>query len=199
MQRAARKVAEETSRLRSLLARHGVSREEVDFYLGSFDEASTPNSVAIVGTPTRRQGGTLEKVLNSTFGAGSSSCRAQHAGHDSYGDYNNKDHPFVQEQKNTSTTQQPETERLQLLRTAESRPSSSGSSENYNDTPRNCGSDDTVYASPIAEQTECPNTHNCFCAPATSIRDRPLDTIMEISCEAAAAIIAEMREMAIRM
>jgi DNA polymerase II large subunit len=33
MQRAARKVAQENMRLRSLLARHGVSQEEVEIYL----------------------------------------------------------------------------------------------------------------------------------------------------------------------
>ncbi|KAJ4989597.1 hypothetical protein SVAN01_04974 [Stagonosporopsis vannaccii] len=193
IQRAARKVAEENSRLRSLLARHSVSREEADSYLGSFAGASTPYLVATLGAPIHRRGGASERVLNPTFGAGSSSCHAQHAGHDSYGDYNNKDHPFVQEQKSTPTTQQPETEGLQPLRLEELRPSSSRSSENYNDTPRNCRADNTVYASPIAEQTECPNTHNCFCAPATGSRDRLVNTNLEISCKAAAAIIAEMR------
>lgn len=38
MQRAARKVAQENERLRMLLARHGIAKEEVDSFLGSFEQ-----------------------------------------------------------------------------------------------------------------------------------------------------------------
>jgi hypothetical protein len=51
MQRAARKVAEENSRLRSLLVSHGVAHEEVEAYLRSFDVASAQNHPSF-GTPT---------------------------------------------------------------------------------------------------------------------------------------------------
>jgi hypothetical protein len=43
MQRAARKVADENARLRSLLSSRGVAHEEVEAYLRSFDTASAPN------------------------------------------------------------------------------------------------------------------------------------------------------------
>ncbi|KAH6843932.1 hypothetical protein B0T12DRAFT_457997 [Alternaria alternata] len=43
MQRAARKVADENARLRSLLSSRGVAHEEIEAYLRSFDAASTPN------------------------------------------------------------------------------------------------------------------------------------------------------------
>jgi hypothetical protein len=51
MQRAARKVAEENTRLRSLLASHGVAHEEVEAYLRSFDVASVQHHTSF-GTPT---------------------------------------------------------------------------------------------------------------------------------------------------
>ena len=59
MQRVARRVNQENMRLRSLLARHGVSTEEVDLYLRSFDgtslmtlnSASTTTSTAIIAHP----------------------------------------------------------------------------------------------------------------------------------------------------
>jgi hypothetical protein len=51
MQRAARVVAIENSRLRSLLARHGVSAEEVDAYLKSFGDDASRDSSATPITP----------------------------------------------------------------------------------------------------------------------------------------------------
>jgi hypothetical protein len=46
MQRAARKVADENARLRSLLANRGVAHEEVEAYLRSFDATNAPNHSA---------------------------------------------------------------------------------------------------------------------------------------------------------
>lgn len=56
MQRAARKVAEENARLKSLLASRGVSHEEVDAYLRSFDAASapSPSAAALYAQPAMR-------------------------------------------------------------------------------------------------------------------------------------------------
>jgi hypothetical protein len=56
MQRAARKVAEENVRLKNLLASRGVSHEEVDAYLKSFDTAiaPSPSAAAHYAQPTLR-------------------------------------------------------------------------------------------------------------------------------------------------
>ena len=56
MQRAARKVAEENARLKSLLASRGVSHDEVDAYLRSFDAPSAPSlsAAALYAQPAMR-------------------------------------------------------------------------------------------------------------------------------------------------
>jgi hypothetical protein len=45
----------------------------------------------------------------------------------------------------------------------------------------------------VEEDVDCPSTSSCFCPPTTTVTERPLDTGLLISCEAAATIIAEMR------
>ncbi|KAF2176864.1 hypothetical protein K469DRAFT_742759 [Zopfia rhizophila CBS 207.26] len=52
MQQAARRVAQENERLRSLLALHGVLREEVDSYLRSFDESGAANCPQVTSMKT---------------------------------------------------------------------------------------------------------------------------------------------------
>ncbi|UPX20747.1 uncharacterized protein EKO05_0010968 [Ascochyta rabiei] len=56
MQRAARKVAQENERLRTLLARHGISRDEVDLFLRSCEQtessAEPETPVSLVRSPT---------------------------------------------------------------------------------------------------------------------------------------------------
>ncbi|KAF2438290.1 hypothetical protein P171DRAFT_336228, partial [Karstenula rhodostoma CBS 690.94] len=44
MQRAARKVAQDNMRLRALLVRHGVSNEQIEYFLRSPEESSTPDA-----------------------------------------------------------------------------------------------------------------------------------------------------------
>lgn len=52
MRHAARAVALENSRLRSLLASHGITSDEVEMHLGSFHRHETPTSARAVGTGT---------------------------------------------------------------------------------------------------------------------------------------------------
>ncbi|KAH7120885.1 hypothetical protein B0J11DRAFT_438128, partial [Dendryphion nanum] len=101
MQRAARKVDQENTRLRALLSLHGISHEEVDTYLRSFDEIRDrlDSSTVVANNLLPVQDGVLEV-------------------------------------KNTST---------------------------------------------------------CFCAPTTRVRDQSPNSGLEISCETAATIIADMR------
>ncbi|KAH6866465.1 hypothetical protein BKA58DRAFT_363821 [Alternaria rosae] len=67
MQRAARKVAEENARLKSLLASRGVSHEEVDAYLRSFDAASapSPSAAALFAQPAMRPQASLTPAQSS--------------------------------------------------------------------------------------------------------------------------------------
>ncbi|EAT83278.2 hypothetical protein SNOG_09086 [Parastagonospora nodorum SN15] len=60
MQRAARKVAEENARLRSLLAHHGILQDEVDAFLRSCDEPALPNDASLnTSVPSAQQPGAV--------------------------------------------------------------------------------------------------------------------------------------------
>ena len=49
------------------------------------------------------------------------------------------------------------------------------------------------FASPIVGPPECANTLECFCPPPSAIDQDATNPGLEISCEAAATIIVEMR------
>jgi hypothetical protein len=76
MQRAARKVAQENLRLRSLLAHHGISQEAVDFYLRSFDttQVSSDTSPMPARTPLSYHNVALKTVPVHGLGAAEFSC-----------------------------------------------------------------------------------------------------------------------------
>jgi hypothetical protein len=78
---------------------------------------------------------------------------------------------------------------------------------NYNQRYQNddCNNGLSAYPSPqdantqvfpivhVEEDVDCPNTSSCYCPPTSTVKERPLDTGLLISCETAATIIAEMR------
>ncbi|KAK4243081.1 hypothetical protein C7999DRAFT_36597 [Corynascus novoguineensis] len=65
MRQVARKVALENSRLRSLLASHGVKNEEVDHYLASFDDRASGALLTTTLTPQTVKVGPLPLVSDS--------------------------------------------------------------------------------------------------------------------------------------
>lgn len=168
MQRAARKVAEENARLRSLLASRGVTRDEVDAYLRSFDAAAAPLPTQRV--PEKRQPERMQPTI-------------QPAHQPLAGAVQHQAHP-VDGHTNTPTA-------LPLYEPAVSIAPHEPSYSRPPDGGIHDGSASTF--SMLQGDPDCPNTANCFCAPTPVPQERPMDTGLLISCETAATIIAEMR------
>lgn len=61
------------------------------------------------------------------------------------------------------------------------------------DTQRPRESYDSNFPCPVVEASDCPTSLDCFCAPPPQRDIPPVSAGLEISCETAAAIIAEMR------
>lgn len=192
MQRAARKVAEDNIRLRSLLALHGVLQEEVESYLRVTDEASISEAhlPTFQGSSVTRQCGTPERQLNHVFSPAESSNHTQSR---YLGDgHTNVDSRFAPNQQKRSTARHSEIAEpyATLVRTELSLPKAA---DECNDMQGHSGSNDSIYVCPVTEPSGCPNTPSCFCAPAPTIGFHPVSSGLEISCETAATIIAEMR------
>jgi hypothetical protein len=202
MQRAARKVAEENLRLRSLLASHGVAQEEVEAYLRSFDVASAthPYFDTSYASPTSRQSGTAKVEQDSVRWTEQPHARpltqlsaeAQRFGQ-SYVGAHVIQHMAHHNQEEAVTIQPSHEPGLPIALEASSFPKVADS---YNETEdsHSVHGNRNAQAFPIEEEdADCPNTTSCFCAPTTTIKERPLETGLLISCETAATIIAEMR------
>jgi hypothetical protein len=59
--------------------------------------------------------------------------------------------------------------------------------------PQTWEPDKPPYIQPATEDAECPNTADCFCPPPSAPARQENRSGLEISCEAAATIIAQMR------
>jgi hypothetical protein len=178
MQRAARRVAEENLRLRSLLARYGVLQDEVEFYLQSFNKGEA--SIIDAVTPALHQSKIVAGRLYEAFGTVPSSNRTQCGGQQIVN--SNCVLPAEDRTREISitsrATEPTSTDQNQHMATAASRPA-----ETHYDT-RN-GQE--------IDEFECPDTADCFCPPTLKPHTQPSDSGLEISCERAAAIITEMR------
>jgi hypothetical protein len=178
MQRAARKVAEENLRLRSLLACHGVSQDEVESYLQSFNagEASIIDAV----TPALHQSKIVADHLYEALDAVQSSNRTQCAGQQIVN--SSCILPAEDRTREISTTSRA-TEPTLTDQNQHTATPASGATESHHDTQNGQSTD----------EFECPNTADCFCPPTLKPHTQPSDSGLEISCERAAAIITEMR------
>ncbi|KAF2188561.1 hypothetical protein K469DRAFT_83060 [Zopfia rhizophila CBS 207.26] len=214
MQRAARIVAQENVRLRSLLARHGVSREEVDSYLRSFDEGSTTNDspVTNVRALLSRQSGASERIVpspassavrpSSHSGTENSSTsthagqNSKHDGQDILDERRSVSQSRGQDQEKDSTTQQPESTALHGSPRAATKLTSAicRAADDRSNAHETCGAEDCVHEFPVAEKSDlCPSDSDCFCPHVTTARDELLTSGLETSCETAVRIITEMR------
>lgn len=170
MQRAARKVDQENTRLRALLSLHGISHEEVDTYLRSFDEIRDrlDSSTVVANNLLPVQDGVLEVRVDEAR------IRARYSTH---------------ELERDSTTQRSE----HTEHDSEPIPLLSKRIENYVGAHDGKGVDNGAFAHSVTDNAECRNTSTCFCAPTTRVRDQSPNSGLEISCETAATIIADMR------
>ncbi|KAF2823656.1 MFS general substrate transporter [Ophiobolus disseminans] len=189
MQRAARRVAHENAGLRSLLMRHGVTEGEMSEYLrtyGNFQGSNnTPMHVATI--PKRLHDPSPRELSFPNVEAGQACCRNQ----------------VVECQKFDENTIQhltPDLPPANPIRQAD---------HLYNHRETNVQVDEPcpdvaichgdadenlqIIATAHPEEPECPNTADCFCPPITTTDFRPSRHDLEISCEAAATIIVEMR------
>ncbi|KAF1938244.1 hypothetical protein EJ02DRAFT_425862 [Clathrospora elynae] len=197
MQQAARRVAVENKRLRSLLASHGVAQEEVESYLQSFDEAAASSHYEgiVNGTPAPRQPGPADRITDPMRYAPQPQPQPQpsapfpHARQPPIGSLQHITH----DKEGVEVTAQRSYE-LGLY-TEPGKPAFTRGADDRNGCPDdNAMHDSNAHALPTEEEdTECPNTSSCFCPPATTTRNRPMDNGLLISCEVAATIIAEMR------
>ena len=202
MQQAARRVVQENERLRSLLALHGVLREEVDSYLRSFDESSTTNCPRVTNTriSVPCQNSTPETVSGPASNAvpptWKSVAEFPSVGHLSERDSEHDGHALLGEPWNISQSTKRYQERDLAARPLESAPlhghlqatSESSSvisqgSGNYSETQDIGSLDNRVH--------ECADP-DCFCPSTSAIEDGSFSPGLETSCETAARIIMEM-------
>lgn len=192
MQRAARKVAQDNVRLRALLALHGVSSEQVESFLRSSDEGSTSeaNFPSFQGPSTTRRPQALEKEGNDFFRPSESShqTKSQYVGH---GHKKAESRIVLATPKNRSAqhldTPRPSTS---IMQTEIPPPETVAECDNMQGHRE---SNDSNYPCPVIEPSECLTSLNCFCAPPPVSEYHPVSSGLEISCEAAATIIVEMR------
>ncbi|OAL42677.1 hypothetical protein IQ07DRAFT_686210 [Pyrenochaeta sp. DS3sAY3a] len=192
MQRAARKVAQDNVRLRALLALHGVPSEQVESFLRSSDEASTSKAILLSfqGPSTTCQSQALENEGNDFFRPSESSHQTK-SHHESHG------HTIVEPRLTLATPKNHCAQHVNIPR-----PSTSSVQTEIppSDTVAECDDmqghgewNDSNYPRPVMEPSKCLTSLDCFCAPPPVDEHHPASSGLEISCEAAATIIVEMR------
>jgi hypothetical protein len=186
MQRAARKVVQENSRLRNLLKHHGISYDEIDTYLRSFDEdkASNEASLALATTLVSPQRGMFEVISGHGLGVSEPSCQNRSSGNDTCNNIPDRRYLIEHERGDLFTT---------LRRPITSESFSDARIQTETPSPRVIENQYYAQENNKVVDSECPNTHDCFCPPTTKSRTRLSTSGLEISCETAATIIIEMR------
>jgi hypothetical protein len=167
MQRAARKVAQDNVRLRSLLALHGVSSEQVESFLRDSDAPGLSFS-----QPAE------------------SSCHSdsQYLGNEQP----TLDSRPVPDTAENHSAQTPDSSQLSATIVQPGTPSPETLAE-CDDAPSHREGHAGNFSRPVLESSECPSSLECFCAPPPASEYRPSSSGLNISCEAAATVIAEMR------
>jgi hypothetical protein len=178
MQRAARKVAHENAGLRSLLVRLGVTQDEVESYLQSFNEGEAAIHGAFASTQLQNE--TLVDKPSAALGAIRVPKQTRPISHDIYNNNSNTSNLPTKDSTNRAPLGVTETPPISQDPTSTPTPRHG---RTYNDTQNSQATDDL----------DCPNTTDCFCPPTTKPAIQPLDSGLEISCERAAAIITAMR------
>ncbi|KAL5404850.1 hypothetical protein PMIN04_012501 [Paraphaeosphaeria minitans] len=192
MQRAARKVVQDNVRLRALLALHGVSSEQIESFLQSSDGPSTSeaNLPYFQGPSTTRQHQAPEKEGNDFF-------RPVECSHETQSRYVRHEHTRVDSQLVLDTAENHSAQHLDAPRPSASIvqteiPPLEPVAE-CDDMQGHRESNESNSPCPVIEPSECLTSLDCFCAPPPVSEYHPASSGLEISCEAAATVIAEMR------
>lgn len=181
MQHAARYVALENTRLRTLLGRHGVQQAEVDAFLRLCDEneASAPAQGLATDTSAMTQSDQNLPTSSTSHGLGNGSTGLQPKNHTAEASRN---HLLISKRQPSSPVLgvpdsiAPNCSHRVEVCAAQQPPASQ-----------------QVSAGQASEIPECPNTSDCFCPPTITPSNQSIDNGLEISCETAASIIIEMR------
>lgn len=192
IQRAARKVAQDNVRLRALLALHGVSSEQVESFLRSSDEGSTPeaNFPSFQRPSTTRRPQALEKEGNDFFSLSESSheTKSQHASHG----YQKAELRLELATLKNVNSQHLDTPRpcTSIMQTEIPPPETVAECD---DIQGHRESNDSNNPCPVIESSEDLTSLDCLYTPPPVSEYHPVSSGLEISCEAAATIIVEMR------
>jgi hypothetical protein len=181
MQHAARYVALENTRLRTLLARHGVQQAEVDAYLRSCDgnEAIQGLATDIPAMPLSGRNPPSASTSRCSASTTQTTNKCQPANHTL--------------EASNSQLHIPKHQTPSPLVSAED---SKLSGLSYILEDRTAQQPLQLHKEPAVQTTaapECPNTADCFCPPTVTPSNQSIDNGLEISCETAASIIIEMR------
>lgn len=193
MQKAARKVALENERLRTLLAHHGVPKTKVEAYLQSFeDSADTTISFSEATNLSGACQGAARETLSNTR-VSDARCYDPLLRGDPYPSAPpTTSYRQRVVEKHVSSAMPPEMPSGQCRSDGQTIPECFRSADDYDDT---CTIRRPGHAVNSHVDEECANTVDCFCPPQTTAAQNieSSQSGVEISCETAAAIIAEMR------
>jgi hypothetical protein len=184
VQQAARRVAEENAGLRDLLYRVGASQVEIEDHLRLFraqGSSKAPMKYAVLpASPTNLE---RASACGHEFVPGQTQCPTRPVSQ-----VHVRNHPAHQQRPLITAT--PSFDQHSNIHEMLQPPES---------TPRDLRliSPHRANHRPLSrsapEESECPNTTECFCAPSNTTPHQPPGAGSEISCEAAATIIVEMR------
>lgn len=192
MQLAARKVVQDNVRLRSLLALHGVSSEQIESFLRSSDNASTSevSRPSLQEPSTTHQPMAPEKKGDDLFGLADSLpqiySRFDGSKHNKKDSQLGLDTPGIQSTQHLGSPRPSDS----IVRIGIPPPETAADCDTTQGHHR---STDCDYPCPVTELSECPTSMNCFCPPPLLGEHHPASSKLEMSCEAAATIIVEMR------
>lgn len=189
MQQAARKVMHDNVRLRALLALRGVSNEEVEAFLQSSNDPSPleANPAPSEEPFTACQYPVSENADNHSFGNEESSQSTRNRSVD-------QGHPRADSRLVQGTA-----EYHSIPNPDVTRPLSSDSQTKSLASETRPGCEEmqshleSNFPRPIVGPPECVNSLECFCPPTLTKEHDTANPSLEISCEAAATIIVEMR------
>lgn len=186
MQRAARRVAQENAGLRSLLARHGVVEGEVNEYLRSYCNfpGLKDRHVDAAMIPTPPQHSPAGDVSNHCIPTVQPCCQSR-ADQGHILEKNIVPPPALE---SMTPSGEPQLERFDPYRGSHIQ-----NDENYSMHQSHAQVAHATDDHTQLEEPDCPNTADCFCPPTASSNYQPPSRDLEISCEAAASIIVEMR------
>ena len=195
MQKAARRVAHDNVRLRNLLAVHGVSREEVESHLQSSSEGANSLEINLSSdlrsdvSPRCGKLGWHQDAISSDLQNPQRMPRGRQ-GDAQYADVALGVAPLQQQR---AISRHADSDKFIHDTPNQAQPSAQIAAK-YTNAPYQTDTDDIINTHTEIDRSICHDSLECFCAPMpTHHSTTSASSGLEISCETAAKIIAEMR------